>query len=156
MYLGIQEGLGVTADTLVCPGKALLRLDGFASEDYRLQFRHYKPLNDILPTLLGTPATVPGPGGAIAHVLSIQGYTDTTGPETMNKGLSRMRAAEVARFLQVAGVTLPVSVDGMGPTSLFGDNKTPAGRSRNRCVEIRICAFGVSPGGPTLPRGGIA
>ena len=73
------------------------------------------------------------------NVLTIKGYTDSTGSTTTNKSLSEKRAESVKAKLVNGGVPADtVSIVGMGPENPVGDNKTPAGRSQNRRVEIEI------------------
>ena len=73
------------------------------------------------------------------NVLTIRGYTDSTGSATVNKQLSEQRAQAVKSQLVAGGVPADtISVIGMGPENPVGDNKTPAGRSQNRRVEIEI------------------
>lgn len=73
------------------------------------------------------------------NVLTIKGYTDSTGSSATNKALSDQRAASVKEQLVKGGIPDPtVSSLGMGPDSPIGDNKTKDGRSQNRRVEIEI------------------
>lgn len=75
------------------------------------------------------------------NVLTIKGYTDSTGSAQTNKALSEQRAAAVKGQLVTGGVPAgTITVMGMGPENPVGDNKTPAGRSQNRRVEIEIVA----------------
>lgn len=73
------------------------------------------------------------------NVLTIKGYTDSTGSAATNKALSEKRAEAVKAQLASGGVPAnTISVLGMGPEQPIGDNKTPAGRSQNRRVEVEI------------------
>lgn len=73
------------------------------------------------------------------NVLTIKGYTDSTGSAATNKALSEQRAMAVKSQLASGGVPADtISTVGMGPENPVGDNKTPAGRSANRRVEIEI------------------
>lgn len=73
------------------------------------------------------------------NVLTIKGYTDSTGSAATNKALSEQRASAVKSQLIAGGVPPEtISVLGMGPENPVGDNKTPAGRLANRRVEIEI------------------
>ena len=75
------------------------------------------------------------------NVLTIKGYTDSTGSAAINKTLSQKRASSVSATLVAAGVPAgSVSVIGEGPANPIGDNKTKDGRSMNRRVEIEITA----------------
>jgi len=73
------------------------------------------------------------------NVLTIKGYTDSTGSAATNKSLSEQRAEAVKGQLVTGGVPGgTITTMGMGPDNPVGDNKTPAGRSSNRRVEIEI------------------
>lgn len=73
------------------------------------------------------------------NVLTVRGYTDSTGSPTINKTLSEKRADAVKGQLAAGGVPAEtISIQGMGPENPIGDNKTPTGRAQNRRVEIEI------------------
>jgi len=72
-------------------------------------------------------------------MLELQGFTDNTGSEQYNINLSRRRAESVQRYLVSRNVPLfRISIVGLGDESPVADNKTKAGRSQNRRVEVRI------------------
>jgi outer membrane protein OmpA-like peptidoglycan-associated protein len=74
-------------------------------------------------------------------VLTIKGYTDSTGSNKVNNPLSEKRAAAVKGQLVASGVPAgSISVVGMGDASPVGDNKTAAGRAQNRRVEVEVTA----------------
>ncbi len=73
------------------------------------------------------------------NVLTVKGYTDSTGSAARNRSLSEERAAAVRSQLVAGGIPAnTISVVGMGPDAPIGDNKTAEGRSQNRRVEIEI------------------
>lgn len=73
------------------------------------------------------------------NVLTVKGYTDSTGSAARNRTLSEERAAAVRSQLVAGGIPAnTISVVGMGPDAPIGDNKTADGRSANRRVEIEI------------------
>lgn len=73
------------------------------------------------------------------NVLTIKGYTDSTGSAATNEALSRQRADAVRAQLVTAGMpAATISTVGMGPGNPIGDNKTPDGRSQNRRVEVEV------------------
>lgn len=73
------------------------------------------------------------------NVLTIRGYTDSTGSAKINKDLSEKRAGAVREELVKGGVpSNTISVVGMGPENPIGDNKSAAGRAQNRRVEVEI------------------
>lgn len=73
------------------------------------------------------------------NVLTIKGYTDSTGSKEINREISEKRAEAVKYQLILGGVPADtVSVLGMGPSSPLASNKTEEGRRQNRRVEIEI------------------
>ena len=71
--------------------------------------------------------------------LSIEGYTDNTGTLEFNQSLSEKRADAVRDFLVAQGLDPnSLSATGFGPADPVADNKTTAGRQKNRRVEIVI------------------
>lgn len=73
------------------------------------------------------------------NVLTVKGYTDSTGSTKINKTLSEERAGAVKDELVKGGIPAgTITVLGMGPENPIGDNKTPGGRSANRRVEVEI------------------
>lgn len=71
--------------------------------------------------------------------LTIQGHTDSTGPEEYNQTLSEKRAASVATYLKMKGVTQErLTSVGFGETLPVADNATAEGRSENRRVSFVI------------------
>lgn len=73
------------------------------------------------------------------NVLTINGYTDSTGSEKVNNELSKKRAEAVKTQLVSAGMPAgTISTVGMGPSSPVGDNSTSAGRQQNRRVEVVV------------------
>ena len=74
----------------------------------------------------------------------VNGYTDNVGADSYNLDLSKRRAASVAQWLISHGYTTGHGVlsAGLGKTNRFGSNNDPAGRAKNRRVEIKILAGG--------------
>jgi outer membrane protein OmpA-like peptidoglycan-associated protein len=70
---------------------------------------------------------------------NVIGYTDGSKAETGNKGLGEKRAKAMADYLESQGVEASriTSTDG-GANNPVGDNKTAAGRTLNRRVEIEL------------------
>lgn len=73
--------------------------------------------------------------GAGSSSVNVIGYTDSTGPEAYNQGLSRRRANSVKAYLESKGVS-NVSASGAGEANPVADNGTRNGRAQNRRVEI--------------------
>ncbi len=75
------------------------------------------------------------PGNEHLHVI---GHTDSVGPEKYNMGLSLRRAQAAADYLTAQGVARDnITIEGKGESSPVADNKTKAGRAKNRRVEIQ-------------------
>jgi len=73
------------------------------------------------------------------YLIEIQGFTDNTGSEQYNIGLSQRRAESVERYLVSKNIPLyRVSIVGLGEDNPIADNKTNQGRSQNRRVEVRV------------------
>jgi outer membrane protein OmpA-like peptidoglycan-associated protein len=71
--------------------------------------------------------------------VELAGYTDNKGEAQINQKLSLSRAESVKAVLVNAGVREDrVTVLGQGMAKPLGDNETPAGRARNRRVEITV------------------
>lgn len=69
--------------------------------------------------------------------LNIYGYTDSTGSESYNLRLSKIRAIEVGNFLVEQQVEYArVKSVGMGESYPIASNETAQGRAQNRRVEI--------------------
>ncbi len=77
--------------------------------------------------------------------VSITGHTDSVGAPASNLALSRRRAAAVAEAVRAARPDLVLTVAGRGEAqpvepNTLGGTDNPAGRSKNRRVEIRFAA----------------
>ncbi len=69
----------------------------------------------------------------------VEGHTDSTGTASANEALSLRRADAVKRVLLGRGVAdQQVTALGLGETRPVADNKTAAGRAKNRRVELHI------------------
>lgn len=71
--------------------------------------------------------------------LEIAGHTDDQGNDASNLKLSQDRAAAVEKYLEDKGVAASrVTSQGFGETVPVADNKTAAGRAKNRRVEFKV------------------
>ncbi len=67
------------------------------------------------------------------------GHTDWIGTEAYNLKLSQRRAAAVKAYLVSKGVDANrITTEGKGKLNPIADNKTAAGRAKNRRVEVEI------------------
>jgi len=91
--------------------------------------------------------------GLQRYQVEVQGFTDKTGPATVNEPLSAARAEAVARYLANEH-KIPlrsISSLGSGYALPVADDKTREGRKQNRRVEIRLF---VPEAGGTLAQAG--
>lgn len=71
--------------------------------------------------------------------IKVIGHTDNIGEKEYNIVLSKNRAAAVGNFLREAGIeTANITEDGKGFSEPIAENKSEAGRAKNRRVEIFI------------------
>jgi len=71
--------------------------------------------------------------------LTIEGHTDSVGSVEYNQALSEKRADAVRDYLVSQGVEASkLSAQGLGKYHPVADNSTPAGRQKNRRVEIIV------------------
>ncbi|MCC6622695.1 MAG: OmpA family protein [Deltaproteobacteria bacterium] len=71
--------------------------------------------------------------------LEIQGHTDDQGPDDTNMTLSQARADSVKAYFESKGVDAArVVAKGFGESQPVADNKTAAGRAKNRRIEFKI------------------
>ena len=69
--------------------------------------------------------------------MTVEGHTDSVGGEAFNQDLSEKRANAVKKYLSDAGIEEGrLIAKGLGMTKPVADNKTEAGRARNRRVEL--------------------
>jgi len=74
--------------------------------------------------------------------LNIEGYTDNTGTAEKNLALSQSRADAVEAYLvkkKIDGSRMTAT--GFGQDNPVADNKTAAGRAKNRRVELKLRAY---------------
>jgi outer membrane protein OmpA-like peptidoglycan-associated protein len=76
----------------------------------------------------------------------VEGFTDSTGSETVNMKLSAARAKSVADFLTAQGVDAArITHQGYGPKNPVTGNETKEGRARNRRVELIFARGAIKP-----------
>ncbi len=73
------------------------------------------------------------------NVITVEGYTDSTGANSFNQSLSQKRASAVRATLINSGIPAStVSAIGKGESNPVADNATSQGRQQNRRVEMHI------------------
>lgn len=106
----------------------------FVTGSDKIQTTSYGTLDNIAQLMLKYPNTR----------WSIEGHTDNTGNDAKNLDLSKRRAASVKTYFMGKGVGAErLDSEGYGEMRPIADNKTAAGRSENRRVEIKLIEIGV-------------
>jgi outer membrane protein OmpA-like peptidoglycan-associated protein len=81
--------------------------------------------------------------------IEVGGHTDDAGDAAHNTELSKQRAAAVVAYLTTKGVDAKrLSSQGYGPDKPIADNKTAAGRAKNRRVEFNVVSSTKKPAPP--------
>lgn len=101
----------------------------FATGSAKLLAKSNKALNSIADVLKADPNLK----------LDINGYTDNTGKPEKNLLLSQNRAKAVYDYLVKKGISdNRLQATGFGQEDPIADNKTAAGRAKNRRVELKL------------------
>lgn len=124
---------GVTVDDRGCPIKdeVVLTVDrlGFAFDSAELDAQSKAAL-DAAVDVIRSQSSVQ---------LDVVGYTDSTGPESYNQGLSERRAQAAVDYLVSRGVDAgQLRAVGRGEASPVASNDSRDGRARNRRVELVV------------------
>jgi outer membrane protein OmpA-like peptidoglycan-associated protein len=101
----------------------------FATGKYQLLSKSYKGLDEVVKILQDNPLMK----------LSIDGHTDNVGADELNQTLSQNRANAVKDYFVSKGIAESrLTSLGHGETTPIADNKTSAGRQKNRRVEMKL------------------
>ncbi len=101
----------------------------FKASSDELTESSYEPLDEVAQLLQNNPEIT----------LIIEGHTDSTGSLALNNQLSQARADAVKKYLQQKGIeSSRLNAKGFGPARPLESNSTPAGRRKNRRVELRL------------------
>jgi OmpA-OmpF porin, OOP family len=104
----------------------------FATGSAKLLPKSYKALDEAIK-LLKDDATL---------MVDVDGHTDNTGNEEKNQTLSESRATSVKNYLVSKGIEESrLKATGFGSTKPVGDNKTAAGKAKNRRTEMGVRNF---------------
>lgn len=91
--------------------------------------KSYPILDEIAKVFIENPS----------YIIEVQGHTDNVGNAEANMNLSERRAQAVREYLIKKGVDgTHMTAHGYGSTVPIDDNKTKAGRAKNRRVEFKI------------------
>lgn len=101
----------------------------FATGSAKLLAKSYTSLKDVAQILKDNPS----------YKINVDGYTDITGNADKNQILSESRANSVKEYLMGNGVDESrITSTGHGINDPVADNKTVAGRAKNRRVEMKL------------------
>ena len=101
----------------------------FATGSSKLLAKSFTSLNNVVQILKDNPT----------FKVDIEGHTDITGTREKNMILSDGRAASVKAYLVSKGIDESrTSSKGYGPDQPIADNKTSAGKAKNRRVEMKL------------------
>jgi OmpA-OmpF porin, OOP family len=101
----------------------------FITGSYKLSSKSFVPLNGLVKILNDDKDLK----------LSIEGHTDNVGADDYNQTLSENRAASVKQYLVSKGIDESrLTSQGFGETQPVADNKTAAGRAKNRRVVMTV------------------
>ncbi|EKS67024.1 MULTISPECIES: OmpA family protein [Caballeronia] len=77
--------------------------------------------------------------GANFASVTVEGYTDSMGPDAYNLGLSQRRAQAVLDYLKGHGLSAEnFAMKGFGKANPIASNATSVGRAENRRVEVML------------------
>ena len=68
--------------------------------------------------------------------ITVEGHTDSNGPDAYNQGLSERRANSVKNYLASKGVSSSITAVGKGEMNPVSSNDTKEGRAENRRVDV--------------------
>jgi OOP family OmpA-OmpF porin len=101
----------------------------FATGSTKLLAKSYAALNELVKVLNSNTSLK----------LKVDGHTDNVGADDFNMKLSDGRAASVKNYLISKGITADrLESEGFGETMPVADNKTAAGKAKNRRVEMKV------------------
>lgn len=128
---GVRENNGCPAikEEVVKKVAASAKNVFFVTGSAKLQTKSFKSLDEVV-AILNEDA---------ALKLDIEGHTDNTGTDKVNNPLSQNRAKAVYDYLVGKGIDAArLSSEGYGSSKPVADNKTAAGRTLNRRVEMKL------------------
>ncbi len=101
----------------------------FVTGSAKLLAKSYPSLNNVVKVLQDNPS----------YKVDVEGHTDITGTHDKNMVLSDNRAASVKTYLVSKGIDESrIKTEGFGPDQPIADNKTTAGKAKNRRVEMKL------------------
>ena len=128
---GVKENLGCPEVKREIRNLLKKAMSGIQFENGKATIKpsSYSILNAIAKTFIENPT----------YIVEVQGHTDNVGKYDYNIDLSERRAQAVRTYLVNQGVPAErLTAHGYGPDRPIDDNKTKAGRAKNRRVEFNI------------------
>ena len=114
-------------DNTGCPVRLVLKGQHFKYNSAELTLNAQGILDGVADNLVSYPQK---------NDIEVQGHTSSEGSAPYNLKLSQKRAKSVVDYLKAKHVTNKLTAKGFGKTKPIADNKTEAGRSENRRVEL--------------------
>src|SRR5574338_93134 len=104
----------------------------FLTGSYKLSSKSFKGLDEVVKIMNENPEIK----------LAIDGHTDNVGKEDLNQTLSENRANAVKQYFVSKGIDESrITAAGHGESMPIADNKTAAGRQKNRRVELKLSYY---------------
>lgn len=104
----------------------------FVTGSYKLVAKSFKGLDEVVKVMNENPDMK----------LTIDGHTDNVGKDELNQTLSENRAKAVKDYFVKKGISESrITAAGHGETMPIADNKTAAGRQKNRRVELKLSYY---------------
>ncbi|MGZ4970686.1 MAG: OmpA family protein, partial [Methylobacter sp.] len=118
---------GSKVDNTGCPVRLVLKGQHFKYNSAELTLNAQTILDGVAQSLVAYPQK---------NDIEVQGHCSSEGSAAYNLKLSQRRAQSVVDYLKMKGVTNRLIAKGYGESQPIADNKTEAGRSENRRVEL--------------------
>jgi OOP family OmpA-OmpF porin len=118
---------GAKVDDSGCPIRIELKGVTFKYDSAELTDHAKTILNEVSSNLIDFPQK---------KEIEVQGHTSSEGTSAYNLKLSQRRSQSVVDYLKQKGVTNRLRAKGYGEEVPVADNRTEAGRSQNRRVEL--------------------
>jgi outer membrane protein OmpA-like peptidoglycan-associated protein len=109
------------------PARQILTGIEFRNNGPEMTFNSYQYIEPLIRQLKQSPEVE----------IEVRGHTDTLGVFSKNLPLSQMRAEAVRQYLVLKGIdSRRIRAVGLGATDPIADNRTAAGRAKNRRIEV--------------------
>lgn len=118
---------GSKVDFNGCPIKLILKGSQFKYNSAELTQEAKTILDEVAASLISYPQK---------NDIEVQGHTSSEGSDSYNMKLSQKRAKSVVDYLKLKHVSNKLTAKGFGEAKPVADNRTEAGRSENRRVEL--------------------